>query len=41
MKMISLEKILRSLQEMSPVITVPEPIREKAYAPVKRMLEIV
>jgi quinolinate synthase len=41
MKMISLEKILRSLQEMSAVITVPEPIREKAYAPVKRMLEIV
>jgi len=41
MKMISLEKILRSLQEMSPVITVPEPIRKKAYAPVKRMLEIV
>ena len=41
MKMISLEKILRSLQEMSPVITVPEPIRNKAYAPVKRMLEIV
>ena len=41
MKMISLEKILRSLQEMSPVITVPEPIREKAYAPVKRMLEII
>ena len=41
MKMISLEKILRSLQEMSSVITVPEPIREKAYAPVKRMLEIV
>ena len=41
MKMISLEKILRSLQEMSAVITVPEPIREKAYAPVKRMLEII
>jgi quinolinate synthase len=41
MKMISLEKILRSLQEMSPVITVPEPIKGKAYAPVKRMLKIV
>jgi quinolinate synthase len=41
MKMISLEKILRSLKEMSPVIKVPEHVREKAYAPVKRMLEIV
>jgi quinolinate synthase len=41
MKMISLEKILLSLQEMSPVIQVPEQIREKAHAPVKRMLEIV
>ena len=41
MKMISLEKILLSLQEMAPVVKVPEQIREKAYAPVKRMLEIV
>lgn len=41
MKMISLENILLSLQEMSPAVKVPEQIREKAYVPVKRMLELV
>jgi len=41
MKLITREKILAALQEMSPVVNVPESIREKAYAPVKRMLEIV
>ncbi len=41
MKMISLEKILRSLQEMAPVVKVPAELREKAYVPVKRMLDIV
>jgi quinolinate synthase len=40
MKMISLEKILLSLREMLTVVKVPEQIREKAYVPVKRMLEI-
>ena len=41
MKMITLEKILRSLQEMSPVVKVPAQIRERAYVPVQRMLDIV
>ena len=41
MKLITREKILSALQEMSPVVKVPEIVREHAYAPVKRMLEIV
>ncbi len=41
MKLITREKILTALQEMSPVVKVPESVRENAYAPVKRMLEIV
>ena len=40
MKLITLEKILRSLEEMSPEVKVPEDIRIKAKAAVDRMLEI-
>jgi quinolinate synthase len=41
MKKISLEKILWSLQEMAPVVKVPAQLSEKAYIPVKRMLDII
>lgn len=40
MKLITLEKVLWSLQEMSPVVTVPETIRLRALKAVNRMLEI-
>ena len=40
MKLITLEKILCSLEEMSPEVKVPEDIRIKAKAAVDRMLEI-
>ncbi|MFC1942141.1 quinolinate synthase NadA [Chloroflexota bacterium] len=40
MKLITLEKIVMSLEEMSPVIKVPEEIRLKAKAAVDRMLAI-
>ena len=40
MKLISLEKVLWSLEEMTTQVTVPEPIRIKAKAAVDRMLEI-
>jgi quinolinate synthase len=41
MKKITLEKILESLETMTPVVKVPEEIRVRAKAPVDRMLEIV
>jgi quinolinate synthase len=41
MKLITLEKILRSLEDMSPVVKVPEAIRIRAKAAVDRMLAIV
>jgi quinolinate synthase len=41
MKLITLEKVLRSLEEMSPVVKVPEDIRLRAKAAVDRMLAIV
>ncbi len=41
MKLITLEKVLWSLEEMTPQVAVPEPIRIKAKAAVDRMLEIV
>jgi quinolinate synthase len=41
MKVITLEQVLAALQEMSPEVKVPKNVRERAYAPVKRMLEIV
>jgi quinolinate synthase len=41
MKKITLEKILESLEAMTPVVKVPEEIRVKAKVPVERMLEIV
>jgi len=40
MKLINLEKILWSLEEMSPEVKVPEEIRVRAKAAVDRMLEI-
>jgi len=40
MKLITLEKVLWSLEEMSPEVKVPEDIRIKAKAAVDRMLEI-
>ncbi len=40
MKMITLEKIVRSLETLSPEIKVPEDIRLKAAGAVNRMLEI-
>jgi len=41
MKLITLEKVLWSLQEMAPRVTVPEPIRVRALKAVDRMLETV
>jgi len=41
MKLITLEKVLWSLEEMSPVVKVPEKIRLKAKAAVDRMLAII
>jgi len=41
MKLITLERVLWSLQEMTPEIKVPEKIRLKAKAAVDKMLEIV
>jgi len=40
MKLITLEKVLWSLEEMAPVIKVPEKIRLKAKKAVDRMLEV-
>jgi quinolinate synthase len=40
MKLITLEKILFSLQELSPEVKVPPDIRARAYRAVSRMLEI-
>jgi len=41
MKLINLRKVLRSLEEMAPLVTVPEEIRLKAKKAVDRMLEVV
>jgi quinolinate synthase len=41
MKMITLEKVLWSLEEMKPVVKVPEKIRVKAKSAVDKMLAIV
>ena len=41
MKLITLEKVLWSLEDMTPEVKVPEPVRIKAKAAVDRMLEIV
>ncbi|MFC1846863.1 quinolinate synthase NadA [Chloroflexota bacterium] len=41
MKLINLRKVLRSLEEMAPVITVAEDIRLRAKKAVERMLEVV
>ena len=39
MKMNTTEKLRDCLRDLSPAIEIPEPIREEAYAPLKRMLE--
>jgi quinolinate synthase len=41
MKLITLEKILWSLESMAPVVRVPEEIRLRAKAAVDAMLKIV
>jgi quinolinate synthase len=41
MKLITLDKVLKSLETMTPEVKVPEEIRVKARAAVDRMLEIV
>jgi len=41
MKLITLEKVLWSLEEMAPRVTVPEPVRLRAKAAVDRMLSLV
>jgi quinolinate synthase len=41
MKKITLEKILESLETLTPEVRVPEEIRVRALIPVERMLEIV
>ena len=40
MKLITLEKIFQSLEEMAPEVKVPEPVRLKAKTAVDRMLEV-
>ena len=40
MKMNDLEKVLQALQNLKPEIKVPEPIRERAWAPIQRMLDL-
>ena len=40
MKKITLAKVLDTLADMKNVVTVPEEIREKAYTPIKKMLDI-
>lgn len=39
MKMNTIEKLRDCLRDMGPQIEMPEAVREKAYAPIKRMLE--
>jgi Quinolinate synthase len=39
MKMNTPEKLRNCLRDMSPQIEMPEDIRQKAYLPIKRMLE--
>ena len=41
MKLITMEKVLWSLEDMKPLVTVPEAIRVKAKKAVDRMLEVV
>lgn len=40
MKKITIEKVIRCLEEMGPVMEIEEEEREKAYAPLSRMLEL-
>ncbi|MPN36094.1 Quinolinate synthase A [bioreactor metagenome] len=40
MKKATLEKVLKALESESPEIKVPDEIREKAWIPIRRMLEL-
>ena len=40
MKKITLDKVIASLENMSPTVEIPEEDRLKAYAPLARMLEL-
>ena len=40
MKQITLDKVIRSLETLSPKVTVSEEIRRKAWPPLARMLEL-
>ena len=40
MKLITLENVLRSLQDMAPEVKVPQEIRSKVRAVIDRMLDI-
>ena len=40
MKLNTLEKVVWALEDMAPVVTVPEDVRVKALLPIERMLEI-
>jgi quinolinate synthase len=40
MKMNTLEKAHEALLKMTPEITLPEPLRKRAEAPILRMLEL-
>jgi quinolinate synthase len=41
MKRTTLAKVLRSLEDMQPLVIVPEDIRKRAYTAVERMLQVV
>lgn len=41
MKLTTLDKVLRCLEDMQPQVIVPEDIRSRAYAAVERMLQVV
>ncbi|GAB4114504.1 MAG: quinolinate synthase NadA [Candidatus Caldatribacteriota bacterium] len=41
MKLVSLEKILYSLKELTPQVTVPAPLRKKSLQAINRMVEII
>ena len=40
MKMNTLEKAFNALRDLTPEITLPEPLRERAELPIRRMLEL-
>jgi len=40
MKMNTLEKAFNALRDLTPEITLPEPLRVRAELPIRRMLEL-